>query len=123
MVWTYSKYSKLETPLHFRKILALSGLSKCLNSSVFTSRVFNILKIWIEKFWLDFNKDCPALGEETLAWFRSIMLDPSAGGGPDLSPEKFTGSAKVAASLHDKLSTKLQNPNSALPRKRNVCCS
>lgn len=84
-------------------------------------RVFNILKIWIEKLWADFVKDCPQLGDEALAWLKSIMIDPAAGGGPDLSPENYTGSAKVASSLHDKISLKLQNPHSVAPKKRNVC--
>lgn len=76
--------------------------------------------MWTEQFWLDYVKDCPQLGEETLVWLKSIMMDTAAGGGPDLSPENYTGSAKVASGLHDKIYMKLQNPNSALPKKRNV---
>lgn len=70
-------------------------------------RVFNVLKLWIEKFWFDFLKDCPALANKTVEWLEVIIGDPANGGGT--GPE-YSGSAKVAAGLRDKLLRKLVTP-------------
>lgn len=69
-----------------------------------------MLKLWVEKYWYDFWKDCPQLGEETLAWLKSIMNDPAAGGGPDKTPDTLAGTAKVACTLHDKICQLMTNP-------------
>lgn len=74
-------------------------------------RVFSLLKLWIEKYWYDFWKDCPQLSDETLSWLGSIVNDPAAGGGPNVAPEALTNTAKVANSLKEKLLQYLQNPH------------
>jgi hypothetical protein len=63
--------------------------------------------VWVEKFWFDFLKDCPSLANKTVEWLDTIVSDPAAGGGP--GPE-YSGSAKVAAGLRDKLLRKLVTP-------------
>lgn len=69
-----------------------------------------MLKIWTEKYWYDFHADCPQLGEEALAWLKSICNDPAAGGGPNVAPEALTGTAKVAGNLYEKLTQQIKNP-------------
>lgn len=70
-------------------------------------RVFHVLKLWFDKFWFDFLKDCPALANKTVEWLETIIADPASGGGA--GPE-YSGSAKVAAGLRDKLLRKLVTP-------------
>eukprot|EP01129_Flabellula_baltica_P014536 TRINITY_DN6981_c0_g1_i1.p1 TRINITY_DN6981_c0_g1~~TRINITY_DN6981_c0_g1_i1.p1 ORF type:complete len:1107 (-),score=304.83 TRINITY_DN6981_c0_g1_i1:11-3331(-) len=61
-------------------------------------RVFNVLKQWIERYYYDFDKDNPTLGERTNAFLEEVINDPDVD----------TGSVKVAKGVKEKLDKKLR---------------
>eukprot|EP01126_Amoeba_proteus_P066132 TRINITY_DN9517_c0_g2_i1.p1 TRINITY_DN9517_c0_g2~~TRINITY_DN9517_c0_g2_i1.p1 ORF type:complete len:269 (-),score=44.19 TRINITY_DN9517_c0_g2_i1:91-897(-) len=81
------------------------------DARVIRLRVFNVLKIWVDKFWYDFVKDCPQLSELVVSWLDSIINDPNAGGGAHVVPTDFTTGAKVAHSIKTKLLGQLNLPS------------
>jgi hypothetical protein len=33
-----------------------------------------VVKIWVEKYWFNFEKDCPEISDVTIDWLDSIIL-------------------------------------------------
>ena len=59
--------------------------------------MFNVLKQWIERYWYDFDKDNPELGQRTNAYLEEVINDPNVD----------TGSIKVAKGVKEKLDRKV----------------
>jgi hypothetical protein len=72
------------------------------------SRILAIVRTWIEKFWYDFQTDCPNLAIATNEWLDEIVNDPESGG-VDGDTMEVTGTAKVALRLKTTLDQML-NP-------------
>lgn len=78
--------------------------SEAQNKLVIWLRVFNVIKLWIERYWEDFQTDCPLLSDRTSAFLDEVISTADA------------NNRKVASSVKEMLERKLAMPKESPAR-------